>query len=85
MKKKLLSMALIGAMCVGSIFANGSKEVTTTAPAEITGKVGGTLKIWSFTNELRTFAIAYQETHPDVKVEYTMIPMTNGEYQTKVK
>jgi ABC-type glycerol-3-phosphate transport system substrate-binding protein len=85
MKKKLLSMALIGAMCVGSIFANGGKEVATTAPAEITGQVGGTLKIWSFTNELRTFALAYQEAHPDVNVEYTMIPMTNGEYQTKVK
>ena len=30
-------------------------------------------------------AIAYEGTHPDVDVVYTMIPMTNGEYQTKLK
>jgi len=82
MKKRILSLALISALCVGSLFANGSKE---EAAQQVTGTVGGTLKIWSFTNELRTLALAYQEKHPDVDVEYTMIPMTNGEYQTKVK
>jgi ABC-type glycerol-3-phosphate transport system substrate-binding protein len=45
----------------------------------------GTLNVWSFTNEIRTMAIAFQGKHPKVKVVYTMIPMTNGEYQTKVK
>lgn len=85
MKKKLLSIVLIGAMCVTSIFASGNKEDVSTTPAEITGSVGGTLKIWSFTNEIKTFALAYQEAHPDVNIEYTMIPMTNGEYQTKIK
>ena len=30
-------------------------------------------------------AIAYEGKHPDVDVKYTMIPMTNGEYQTKLK
>ena len=30
-------------------------------------------------------AIAFQGKHPEVKIDYTMIPMTNGEYQTKVK
>ena len=45
----------------------------------------GTLNVWSFTNEIRTMAIAFQGKHPGVKVVYTMIPMTNGEYQTKVK
>lgn len=45
----------------------------------------GTLNVWSFTNEIRTMAIAFQGRHPKVKVVYTMIPMTNGEYQTKVK
>ena len=30
-------------------------------------------------------AIAYEGKHPDVQVKYTMIPMTNGEYQTKLK
>jgi multiple sugar transport system substrate-binding protein len=45
----------------------------------------GTLNVWSFTNEIRTMAIAFEGLHPDVDVVYTMIPMTNGEYQTKVK
>lgn len=43
------------------------------------------LKVWSFTNEIKTMAIAFEGEHPDVDVQYTMIPMTNGEYQTKVK
>jgi multiple sugar transport system substrate-binding protein len=43
------------------------------------------LNVWSFTNEMKTMAIAFQGKHPDIKVNYTMIPMTNGEYQTKVK
>jgi ABC-type glycerol-3-phosphate transport system substrate-binding protein len=83
MKKKLLAIAMVSAMCFGSIFASGSSEAA--ASKEIEGTVGGKLEIWSFTNELKTFALAYQEAHPDVDVEYTMIPMTNGEYQTKIK
>jgi multiple sugar transport system substrate-binding protein len=42
------------------------------------------LNVWSFTNEIQTMAVAYEKLHPDVKVNYTMIPMTNGEYQTKL-
>src|SRR5512146_1268027 len=53
----------------------------TAAPAELEG----TLNVWSFTNEIKTMAIAFEGKHPKVKVVYTMIPMTNGEYQTKVK
>ena len=30
-------------------------------------------------------AIAFKGIHPGVTVNYTVIPMTNGEYQTKVK
>ena len=55
--------------------------VATEAPKELEG----TLNVWSFTNEIKTMAIAFQGKHPKVKVVYTMIPMTNGEYQTKVK
>ncbi len=51
------------------------------APAELEG----TLNVWAFTNEIRTMAIAFEGRHPGVDVVYTMIPMTNGEYQTKVK
>jgi ABC-type glycerol-3-phosphate transport system substrate-binding protein len=42
------------------------------------------LNVWSFTNEIMTMAIAFEKLHPDVDVVYTMIPMTNGEYQTKL-
>jgi multiple sugar transport system substrate-binding protein len=56
-------------------------EATEAAMAELEG----TLNVWSFTNEIRTMAIAFQGKHPGVTVNYTMIPMTNGEYQTKVK
>jgi multiple sugar transport system substrate-binding protein len=52
----------------------------TAAPAE--GKT--VLNVWSFTNEIMTMAVAYEKDHPDVDVVYTMIPMTNGEYQTKL-
>ncbi len=44
-----------------------------------------TLNIWSFTNEILTMATAYEGKNAGVDVEYTMIPMTNGEYQTKLK
>ena len=50
------------------------------APAEKT-----VLDVWSFTNEIRTMGIAFEKEHPEVDVVYTMIPMTNGEYQTKLK
>ncbi len=52
------------------------------APAPAAGKT--VLNVWSFTNEIMTMAVAFEKTHPDVDVVYTMIPMTNGEYQTKL-
>ncbi len=56
------------------------KPAEPAAPAEKT-----VLKVWSFTVEINTMAIAYEGKHPDVDIQYTMVPMTNGEYQTKVK
>ena len=61
--------------------APAATEAPTAGPAELEG----TLNVWSFTNEIKTMAIAFEGKHPKVKVLYTMIPMTNGEYQTKVK
>lgn len=63
--------------------AEPTKEVVapTTAPASTEKTV---LNVWSFTNEILTMAIAFEKVHPDVDVVYTMIPMTNGEYQTKL-
>jgi ABC-type glycerol-3-phosphate transport system substrate-binding protein len=63
-----------------------AKPAATEAPAAATeAPAKQVLNVWSFTNEIRTMAIAFQGKHPDVQVNYTMIPMTNGEYQTKVK
>jgi len=58
-------------------------EAPTEAPAEPAAEKT-VLNVWSFTNEILTMAVAFEKTHPDVDVVYTMIPMTNGEYQTKL-
>lgn len=56
------------------------------APAEPAAPAEKTiLNVWSFTNEINTMAVAYEAVNPNVDVVYTMIPMTNGEYQTKLK
>ena len=55
----------------------------TAAPQEPAAKV--VLNVWSFTNEIRTMAVAFEGRNPNVDVVYTIIPMTNGEYQTKLK
>lgn len=60
-------------------------EEPTAAPAEAPAAEKTILNVWSFTNEINTMAIAFEAKHPDVDVVYTMIPMTNGEYQTKLK
>lgn len=61
---------------------SSATEPTTAAPAATEKQV---LNVWSFTNEIMTMAIAFEGMHPDVDVVYTMIPMTAGEYQTKLK
>jgi multiple sugar transport system substrate-binding protein len=69
----IVSLLVIASMLISGCGPAKPKELT------------GTLNVWSFSNEIRTMAIAFQGLHPGVKVVYTMIPMTNGEYQTKVK
>lgn len=54
----------------------------TEEPAPVAEKT--ILNVWSFTNEIMTMAVAFEGKHPEVDVVYTMIPMTNGEYQTKL-
>ena len=56
---------------------------TTTAPAAVVEDE--LLRIWSFTNEIKVMGLAFQKNNPNVAVEYTMIPMTNGEYQKKIQ
>ena len=61
---------------------SSAAEPTTAVPTATEKQV---LNVWSFTNEIMTMAIAFEGMHPDVDVVYTMIPMTAGEYQTKLK
>ena len=64
---------------VFSVFIIASMLLAACGP-----KQTSPLQIWSFTNEILTMAKAYEKEHPGVKTNYTMIPMTNGEYQTKL-
>ena len=78
----LMALSMLLSACqVAATQPPATKPPATQAPKELEG----TLNVWSFTNEIKTMAIAFQGKHPKVKVVYTMIPMTNGEYQTKVK
>jgi multiple sugar transport system substrate-binding protein len=63
----------------------GGEEEAGGEEEEAAGPEKTVLDVWSFTNEILTMAIAFEGKHPDVDVVYTMIPMTNGEYQTKLK
>lgn len=81
--KKLISLLLTFLMSMSLFAGCGSNSQTTKQDGQNSGQK--VLKIWSFTDEIKTMAVAYQGKHPDVKIEYTMIPMTNGEYQTKIK
>lgn len=90
--KKTMALVLTCLMSIGLLSGcgnNSAKENSvpkdTVATTENTTKEQKTLKIWSFTDEMKTMALAFQEKHPEVKIEYTMIPMTNGEFQTKLK
>jgi len=65
--------------------SEGSSESSSLGEESAPVELEGTLHVWAFTNEIRTMAIAFEGRHPKVDVVYTMIPMTNGEYQTKVK
>lgn len=95
--KKTFAALLAAIMVVGTMSACGKDEVnektkaTTNDNAAVTDgtdsikELSGTLTIWSFTNELRSMATAFMKEYPGVEVEYSMIPMDNGEYQQKVK
>ena len=86
--KKTLALALVLLMVV-SIFAGCTAKPapvpTTGTPEPAPTETPKILKVWSFTDEVRTMSLAFQEKFPNVTVEYTMIPMTNGEFQTKLK
>lgn len=91
----ILSLLMIASMLLAACGGGGAAE--TEAPADepaATEASGGeepasgekqVLKVWSFTNEILTMAIAFEGANPDVDVQFTMIPMDAGEFQTKTK
>lgn len=90
MKKTIalvLAFLMLASLFVGCAKTEPVQSSDTSANAEANGEeeLSGTLTIWSFTDELKTMVLAFQEKYPKVNVEYTMIPMTNGEFQTKLK
>ena len=101
MRKSILSMLsllLILALALSACGGSDTTEPVADAPAaepaaeepaaeEPAATEKTVLNVWSFTNEINTMAIAFEGLHPEANVDvvYTMIPMTNGEYQTKLK
>lgn len=92
----LLILSLVLAACGGgdtvepaaeepAAEAPAAEEATAEEPMEEASGEKTVLNVWSFTNEINTMAIAFEGKNPNVDVVYTMIPMTNGEYQTKLK
>ena len=80
---RLFSFFLAGMIILAS--ANIAQAANVSTKFDTTSQtLTGTLKVWSFTNELQTQAIAFQGKNPGVTVEFTNIPMTEGEYQTSV-
>jgi multiple sugar transport system substrate-binding protein len=65
--------------------APAAAPAATEAPAAAPEELTGNLKVWAFAGDSRSLVTAFKEKYPGVNIEYTMIPMTNGEYQTKVK
>ncbi len=94
-RNKFLALVLVLSMLLGACATPATAPAASEAPAAaapgeaapaVAAPAAGktVLNVWSFTNEINTMAIAFEKTHPDVDVQYTMIPMTNGDYQTKL-
>ena len=87
LRNKFLLIVLVLSLILGGCAAPAATPAASEAPAagEAPAAAGKTvLNVWSFTNEIMTMAIAFEKLNPEVDVQYTMIPMTNGDYQTKL-
>jgi multiple sugar transport system substrate-binding protein len=88
MRKSILSVLSL-LMIASMLLAACGGAPATEAPADSGGSSDSgekqVLKVWSFTNELLTMAVAFEGKNPNVDVQFTMIPMDAGEYQTKIK
>lgn len=81
----VLILGVLLTACGGGNEAASNDMANDDTGAELDMDEQVTLNVWSFTNEIMTMAVAFEERYPNVDVVYTMIPMTDGEYQTKLK
>lgn len=90
----ILSLLMIASMVLAACGGSGAPATESPSGSGGSSDSGGSastggekqvLKVWSFTNEILTMAIAFEGQNPDVDVQFTMIPMNQGEYQTKIK
>ena len=89
----LVAMSMLLSACGTPVAADApapeapavAAPAATEAPAAAPAELEGTLKVWSFTNDTLVIATAFKEIHPKVKIDFTMIPMNGGEFQTKVR
>lgn len=85
----LLAIAMVGVLVLSACGAPAAAPADSDAAAveeSAAGEAadGEVLNVWSFTNEINTMAVAFEGKNPGVDIVYTMIPMTAGEYQTKL-
>jgi hypothetical protein len=76
---------MIASLVLSACGGGNNSGDTAEEPMELDTSEEVTLTMWSFTNELYTMAVAFEERYPNVNVEFSMVPMTDGEYQTKLK
>ena len=81
----LVTLSMLLSACGAPATAAPATAAPATAAPATEAPLEGTLNVWSFTNDTRIASVAFMEMNPKVKINFTMIPMTNGEYQTKVK
>ena len=81
----LLALLMIASLVLSACGGGATSGDTADQPMELDTSEEVTLTVWSFTNELKTMAVAFEERYPNVTVEFSMVPMTDGEYQTKLK
>ncbi len=77
--KKIIALTMATVLTLMSTSCSGGAETTSTTEAD-----NDTLKVWSFTNEAQVFVTAFENEY-GVDVDFTMVPMNNGDYQQKLQ
>ena len=71
----LLALLVISSMVLSACGGSTANE-NTGDMAELDTSEEVTLTMWSFTNELHTMAIAFEQRYPNVHIEFSMIKLS---------